>query len=88
MAAPAIAVTLVSSHDCHLCERARRVLGSLAVESELFVREVGWDSEEGQSMVAADGVPFPPALFIEGSLAGYGRLSERALRRRLTDLRP
>ena len=50
-------------------------------EWPLAVSEVQWRSPEGQELVRRDGVPFPPALYIDGVLAGYGRLSEGRLRR-------
>ncbi len=37
-------------------------------------------------LVRRDGVAFPPAIYVNGSLAGYGRISERALRKRLAEL--
>ncbi len=80
----AIPVVLIVTDDCHLCERARQVLTSVSRERRLSLRELSWQSEEGSFVVRRDGVPFPPALYISGSLAGYGRLSERALHRKLT----
>ena len=82
---PALAVTLVTAGDCHLCDHAREVLGRLQGEIPIEVTEVGWDTEQGASLVTAGGVPFPPALYVGRSLVGYGRLSERALRRRLAE---
>jgi Glutaredoxin-like domain (DUF836) len=83
VAGRSLSVILVSSQDCHLCERAREVLARLSKERELEVRELSWQSDEGAALVRRDGVPFPPAFYVEGSLAGYGRVSERALRERL-----
>jgi len=74
-------VTLVTAQDCHLCERARHVLASLSEENRLAVREVRWESDEGARLISTTGVPFPPAVYLNGTLAGYGRVSERALRR-------
>ena len=78
-------VTLITAADCHLCEHARNVLGSLAEETRLIVSEVSWVSNEGHSLVSRDGVAFPPAVYVDGVLAGYGRISERALRRWLPE---
>ncbi len=78
-------VTLITAADCHLCERARRVLSSIAEDIPLIVGEVSWDSDHGRLLVSRDGVAFPPAVYLNGSLAGYGRISERALRRRLAE---
>jgi len=57
------------------------VVARLESARPLAVSEVQWHSPEGQELVRRDGVPFPPALYIEGVLAGYGRLSEGRLRR-------
>jgi hypothetical protein len=76
-------VTLITAADCHLCEHARNVLGSLAEETPLVISEVSWESDPGRMLVSRDGVAFPPAVYLDGVLAGYGRISERALRKRL-----
>ena len=81
-------VTLITAVDCHLCEHAREVLASIAGQIALSVTEVPWDSDDGRSLVSRDGVAFPPAVYVDGSLAGYGRISERALRKRLNEPAP
>jgi hypothetical protein len=78
-------VTLITAVDCHLCENARRVLASIDGQIPLIVSEVPWDSDLGRRLVIRDGVAFPPAVYVNGSLAGYGRISEGALRKRLTE---
>jgi len=83
----ALAVTLVTTSDCHLCEHARTVLDRLRSALPMEVAEVSWNSDHGRLLIQADGVPFPPALYVGRSLVGYGRLSERALRRRLQEVR-
>ena len=81
-------VTLITAVDCHLCDHARQVLASIAGQLPLTVSEVPWDSDRGRLLVSRDGVAFPPAVYVDGSLAGYGRISERALRRRLSESAP
>jgi predicted DCC family thiol-disulfide oxidoreductase YuxK len=88
MAAANLLVTLISSDDCHLCERARRLLTNLAKDRGMAVRELSWQSDQGAALVRRDGVPFPPALYIQEALAGYGRLSEKVVRRKLAQARP
>jgi hypothetical protein len=78
-------VTLITATDCRLCEHARRVLSSIAEETRFVVSEVSWESDKGRALVTRDGVAFPPAVYVDGVLAGYGRISERALRRRLAE---
>lgn len=73
--------TLVTAPNCHLCGHARQVLTRLERHWPLVLSEVRWDSPEGQALVRRDGVPFPPALYIDGAFIGYGRLSEGRLKR-------
>ncbi|MBW8059356.1 MAG: hypothetical protein FVQ78_03295 [Solirubrobacterales bacterium] len=71
---------LISGHDCHLCARAREVLGSLSLEA----REIDVGSREAHELTAS-GVPLAmlPVLWDGERVLAYGRFSERALRRRL-----
>ena len=77
---------LISTSDCHLCERARQVLGHLASERGLQVEEMDWDDPRAAELLERDGIPFPPAIYLDGRFAAYGRVSEGALRRRLAEL--
>jgi len=81
----AIRVTLVTETrpGCHLCEHAREVLARLGRTWPLVVEEVAWESPEGRALVARDGIPFQPVVYIDGVCVGYGRLSEGRLRREL-----
>ena len=83
MASVPLKVTLLTLHDCHLCDHARDVIGRLGRERLVAMEEMAWDSPEGQSLVQRDGIPFAPAVYIDGSFVAYGRISEGALRRRL-----
>jgi glutaredoxin len=71
---------LIVAPDCHLCEHARAVLASLS----LAVRMVDVASDEAQQL-ASRGVPLVllPVLCDGEHVIAYGRLSERALRKRL-----
>ena len=71
---------LVTASECHLCAHAREVLKSLRLE----VREVDVASDEAQQL-AARGIPLAilPVLCDGGRVLGFGRLSARALRRKL-----
>ena len=75
----------LTAADCHLCEHGRRALAQLATDLPLRLREVPWESEEGAG-IRAGFLVFPPAVFHDGRLLGYGRLSQRALRRRLAEV--
>lgn len=80
-----IAATLVSAGDCHLCARAKELLTKLGGGS-LELTELEWDSPAGQALISAEGIPFAPAVFLNGEFLAYGRISEGALRRRLESL--
>jgi hypothetical protein len=75
----------VTAPDCHLCENGREIVGRLAAEKGFAVEEISWDSERGAQLVARDGAPFPPALYLGETLLAYGRVSERRLRRLLKE---
>ena len=75
-------LTLVTATDCHLCDHARSVARRLASNLNIHVNEIAWESPEADH-VRRDGVPFPPALYAGDQLLGYGRISERGIRRRL-----
>ena len=81
-------LTYVSAPDCHLCERGRTIVHDLAEEASLDVVEVGWSDASARGLTERDGVPFPPALYLDDRLLGYGRLSERRLRKQLTGVVP
>jgi hypothetical protein len=88
VASAAIKVTLLTLPDCHLCEHARNVLSRLGRERPIVVEETSWDSAEGQRLVQRDGIPFAPAVYLDGSFAAYGRISDGALRRWLNKREP
>ena len=75
-------LTLVTAVDCHLCRHARDVAQRLAAELKVESVELAWESPEAD-VVRRDGVPFPPALYADDELLGYGRISEGGVRRRL-----
>ena len=77
-------VWLLSQRDCAFCEQAKKILGRLSLECPLVLTEIALESEEGRALALQHGVMFAPGVFINGSLASYGRPSERRLRRILT----
>ncbi len=78
-----IVVTLLTQPDCHLCEHAKTVLARVAAEHPLQVEEVAVDSEEGRRHATRIGMLFAPGILLDGEPYGYGRLSERKLRKTL-----
>ena len=79
----ATTVTLVTRVDCSLCERARAVLARVAADHPLVVEELDLASREGGAVARRAGMLFPPGVLLDGEPFGYGRLSERKLRREL-----
>lgn len=76
-------VLLVTSPACHLCEQAKDVLERLSGDYPLTWREVDMASPEGSAIVRSSRAPFPPMIVVAGQFYGYGRLSEKKLRKDL-----
>ena len=81
-----VRLTLLTAEGCHYCAHAREVLATLGKEWALEVEEIPLHSAEGSRRALRDGIVFPPGLYVNDALFGYGRLSEGKLRRRLTDM--
>ncbi|MQA03876.1 MAG: thioredoxin family protein [Streptosporangiales bacterium] len=77
------AVTLLTQADCALCDHAKTVLARLGRDFTLKVTEIDMATNPGRRIALAAGVLFPPGLLLDGEPFGYGRLSERALRKAL-----
>jgi len=75
-----VRATLVTTPGCHLCEHARTVLERVLADRLMAIDEMDWNATDGSGLVKRDGVPIAPAVYVEGKLCGYGRLSEGALR--------
>lgn len=75
---------LITTDDCHLCQRAHDVLAGLGVEA----REISVASDEAEAL-AANGVPlaFLPVLTDSTRVIAYGRFSEKRLRKELAGVR-
>jgi hypothetical protein len=74
-------VVYVTAERCHFCDRGRAVLAERASRHPLLVRVVALTSDEGRALAARWRVPYPPIVLVQGKLAGYGRLSSKALER-------
>lgn len=81
-----IDITLLTQDDCAFCDRAKRILAGLAPEFPIRVTEIDLAGLEGRGLAERAGVSFAPGLLIGGEPFGYGRISERRLRRTLTAL--
>lgn len=76
-------VTLLTQSDCRLCEHAKAVLARVAVDFRIEVEEISLLSGTGERLAAESGVLFAPGVLLDGKPFGFGRLSERRLRRAL-----
>ncbi len=76
-------ITLLTQADCALCEHAKGVLDRVGADHPLEVTEIDLASEHGRALAARAGVLFAPGVLVDGRPFGYGRLSERRLRREL-----
>ena len=79
--AVAMNIVLITAPDCHFCADGKAVLARLAAHYPLTVREIAWSSADGQALVARHGILFPPGLLVDDAFVGFGRVSERKLRR-------
>lgn len=69
---------LVTTDDCHFCERARTVLDTLGVAR----REISVDSEEAETLAERGlALAFLPVLTDGRRVIAYGRFSEKGLRK-------
>jgi glutaredoxin len=74
-------VVILTKTDCHFCEMATEILGSLESEFNLEIRRVDLSSQEGNLIAQKVRLPIPPGILIDDELFSYGRPSERRLRR-------
>lgn len=77
------AITLLTQADCGLCEHAKAVLARVAADHPLEITEIDLATGHGRELAARAGVAFAPGVLVDGRPFGYGRLSERRLRRAL-----
>ena len=71
---------LVTTDDCHFCERAQTVLDALGVVR----REISVGSQEAGALAARGiALAFLPVLTDGSRIIAYGRFSEKRLRQEL-----
>ena len=80
------AITLLTQEDCAYCEHARQVLARVGADHPVTVTEISLASGQGRALAAQAGVHFAPGVLVDGRPFGYGRISERRLRRALERL--
>jgi glutaredoxin len=79
-----VQITLLTQPACGFCDHAKQVLTRLGQDFPLQVTEIDLASDEGQRLAEQAGVVFPPGVLVNGQSFSFGRLSERKLRRVLT----
>lgn len=79
-------ITLLTQRDCGYCEHARMVLARVGADHPVTVTEIDMTDGEGRALAVRAGVMFAPGLLVNGRPFGYGRISERRLRRTLQRL--
>ena len=76
-------ITLLTQPDCALCDHAKHVLDRVGRDVPLLIEDIPLDSERGRELAASASVLFAPGILIDGHPFGFGRLSERKLRKAL-----
>jgi len=76
-------VTLLTQADCALCEHAKKVLARVAEDHPVEITEIDLASPWGRELADRARMIFAPGILLDGRPFGYGRLSERKLRRAL-----
>ncbi len=76
-------ILLLTADDCHFCEQGKNTLHKLRREFPLEIEEIALASARGQELSERFGVLFAPGLFLDGHFVGFGRVSERKLRKLL-----
>lgn len=83
MTPPLARITLLVQENCVLCERAKEVLTRVREDFPLLVEEVDLGSDLGRHIARRCGVMFAPGVLVDDEMFGFGRLSEKKLRRAL-----
>lgn len=76
-------ITLLTQEDCGLCEHAKQVLARVSSDYPVAVEEINLRTDQGRRLAEQGGVMFPPGVLVDDQPFGYGRLSERKLRKTL-----
>lgn len=76
-------VILLTQPNCALCDHAKQVLARVGRDVPLTVEEIDLGSDSGRQLATDAAVLFAPGVLLDGKPFGYGRLSERKLRKAL-----
>lgn len=76
-----VEVGVISKEGCLPCLRIKRIVGELKAElPEISVREIDFASEEGVALSVKNSILYPPAVFVNGTLFGKGKIMEEPLK--------
>ena len=78
-----VRVTLLTQPACGYCDHAKDVLNRVSADHRVQVEEIDLRTDVGRELAARHGVLFAPGLLLDDEAFGYGRISERRLRREL-----
>lgn len=76
-------VLLLTQEGCAACERTRALFDRLGADYPLSITVLDLKEPEAQLMAQRADILFPPGIFLDGEAIGYGRMSERKLRREI-----
>jgi glutaredoxin len=80
---PPARIAVLVQENCVLCDQAKEVLIRVGSDFPLVVEEIDLGSDEGRRLAQRGGVMFAPGIFVDNQMFGFGRLSEKKLRRAL-----
>ncbi len=78
-------ITLLTQEDCRLCDQAKNVLERIRAEYRLTITQLDLRSEQGKALAVEATVMFAPGVLLDGKPFSFGRLSERKLRKALSE---
>jgi len=74
-------VLVLTQHQCAFCAQAQVILDRLSADYGFTVATLDVRTPEGEALALANGMLFPPGIFVDGEALCYGRPSERKLRK-------
>lgn len=76
-------VLLLTQDGCAACTQTTALVERLAAEYPLTLTTLDLQEPEAQALARRAGIAFPPGILIDGEAVGFGRVSERQLRREI-----
>lgn len=78
-------VTILTQASCVFCTQAKEIFSRLGAEYPINVHEEDLNTEIGRALALKHGVMFAPGVLINGKLFSFGRLSEKKIRKHLSE---